>query len=58
MKKNYKFLNNINFPSDIKKLSQNELKTLSQEVRDVLKSLREGSLEKIYKSSIDENNRD
>ena len=34
MKKNYKFLNNINFPSDIKKLSHNELKTLSQEVRD------------------------
>ncbi|MAX13357.1 MAG: hypothetical protein CMG11_04795 [Candidatus Marinimicrobia bacterium] len=28
------------------------------QVRDVLKSLREGSLEKIYKSSIDENNKD
>ncbi|MDC2996461.1 1-deoxy-D-xylulose-5-phosphate synthase [Candidatus Pelagibacter sp.] len=34
MKNNYKFLNNINFPSDIKKLSQNELKTLAQEVRE------------------------
>ncbi len=34
MKKNYKFLNNINFPSDIKKLSHNELKTLAQEVRE------------------------
>tara|TARA_Y100000768_G_scaffold322818_1_gene259140 strand:- start:1910 stop:3331 length:1422 start_codon:yes stop_codon:yes gene_type:complete len=28
------------------------------QVRDVLKSLREGNLEKIYKSSIDENNKD
>ena len=34
MKNNYKFLNNINFPSDIKKLSQNELKILANEVRD------------------------
>ena len=34
MKKDYKFLNNINFPSDIKKLSRNELKTLAQEVRE------------------------
>ncbi len=34
MKKNYKFLNNINFPSDIKKLSHKELKTLAQEVRE------------------------
>ncbi len=34
MKKNYKFLNDINFPSDIKKLSHNELKTLAQEVRE------------------------
>ncbi len=30
---NYKFLNNINFPSDIKKLNNEELKTLSDEVR-------------------------
>ncbi len=36
MKNNYKFLNNINFPSDIKKLSQSELKVLTQEVRDEL----------------------
>ena len=34
MKKNNKILNNINFPSDIKKLSHNELKTLAQEVRE------------------------
>ena len=34
MKKNYKYLNNINFPSDIKKLKQNELKELSKEVRE------------------------
>ncbi len=34
MKKNYKFLNNINFPSDVKKLSHNELKILAQEVRE------------------------
>ena len=34
MKKDYKFLNNINFPKDIKKLSQKELKKLAQEVRE------------------------
>jgi|TARA_B100001741_G_scaffold273354_1_gene242431 1-deoxy-D-xylulose-5-phosphate synthase len=34
MKKNYMFLNNINFPKDIKKLSQKELKILAQEVRE------------------------
>ena len=33
MKKEYKYLNNINFPSDIKKLSQGELKILADEVR-------------------------
>ena len=33
MNKNYKYLNKINFPSDIKKLSQHELKTLADEVR-------------------------
>ena len=31
---NYKFLNNINFPSDIKKLSNSELKILSKEIRE------------------------
>ena len=36
MSKNYKFLNKINFPSDIKKLSQSELKVLAQELRDEL----------------------
>ncbi len=30
---NYKYLNNINFPSDIKKLNNEELKALSDEVR-------------------------
>ena len=32
MKENYKFLNNINFPSDIKKLSENDLKKVSEPV--------------------------
>ena len=30
---NYKLLNNVNFPADIKKLSTQELKTLSKELR-------------------------
>ena len=30
---NYKYLNNINFPSDIEKLNNEELKVLSEEVR-------------------------
>ena len=30
---NYEFLNNINFPSDIKKLSNSDLKILSKEIR-------------------------
>ena len=33
MKKDYKYLKNINFPSDIKKLSENQLEELSKEVR-------------------------
>ncbi len=33
MKKNYKFLKDINFPFDIKKLSENNLQELSDEVR-------------------------
>ena len=33
MNKNYKYLNNINFPSDIKKLSESQLQKLSDEVR-------------------------
>ncbi len=36
MNKNYKFLNSINFPKDIKRLSQSELKILIKEVRDEL----------------------
>ena len=36
MNKNYKYLNNINFPSDIKKLSQSELKILVKELREEL----------------------
>ena len=34
MKKNYKILDNINFPSDMKKLSHKELKILTNEVRE------------------------
>ena len=34
MKKKYKYLDTINFPSDIKKLSQSELKLLADEVRE------------------------
>ena len=33
MTQNYKFLNEINFPSDIKKLSEDNLQELSEEVR-------------------------
>ena len=34
MKKKYKILDNINFPSDIKNLSQSNLKILASEVRE------------------------
>ena len=34
MIKKYKYLDNISFPSDIKKLSQSELKILAKEVRE------------------------
>ncbi len=33
MRKNYKFLNTINFPSDLRKLSENDLQAVSDEVR-------------------------
>ena len=33
MKNKYKYLDDVNFPSDIKKLSQSELKILANEVR-------------------------
>tara|TARA_B110000196_G_scaffold313113_2_gene319307 strand:+ start:466 stop:2379 length:1914 start_codon:yes stop_codon:yes gene_type:complete len=33
MKKNYKYLNDINFPSDLKKLPESELQELSNELR-------------------------
>ena len=33
MKNSYKFLNNINFPSDIRKLSESDLQKVSDEVR-------------------------
>ena len=36
MSSNYKFLNNVNFPSDIRKLSQSEIKVLADEVRQEL----------------------
>ena len=31
---NYKFLNNINFPSDLRKLSEHDLQKVSDEVRE------------------------
>jgi len=34
VKKKYKYLDEVNFPNDIKKLSKSELKTLSNEVRE------------------------
>ena len=34
MKKNYKFLNEINFPSDLRKVSENELQKVADEVRE------------------------
>ena len=36
MKKQYKFLKDINFPTDIKKLKQSELKILADELREEL----------------------
>ena len=33
MKQSYKFLDNINFPSDLRKLSEHDLKEVSNEVR-------------------------
>ena len=33
MTQNYKFLDKINFPSDLRKLSENDLKDVSDEVR-------------------------
>jgi len=31
MKKNYKFLNDINFPSDLRKVSENDLQKVADE---------------------------
>ena len=39
MNKDYQYLKNINFPSDIKKLSSSELKKLADEVREELISV-------------------
>tara|TARA_Y100000817_G_scaffold289996_1_gene260367 strand:- start:1047 stop:2960 length:1914 start_codon:yes stop_codon:yes gene_type:complete len=36
MSKKYKYLDNVNFPSDLKKLSQSELRVLADEVREEL----------------------
>ncbi len=36
MNNNYKFLNNINFPDDVRKLSQSDIKILADEVRQEL----------------------
>ena len=34
MSKKYKFLNQINFPSDLKKISEKDLKVVSDELRE------------------------
>ena len=34
MKKDYKFLNNINFPSDLRKVPENDLQKVADEVRE------------------------
>ena len=34
MKKNYQFLNNINFPSDLRKVSEKNLQKVADEVRE------------------------
>ena len=34
MNKNYKFLNEINFPSDLRKVSENDLQQVADEVRE------------------------
>ena len=34
MKKNYQFLNNINFPSDLRKVSEDNLQKVADEVRE------------------------
>ena len=34
MRKNYKFLNDINFPSDLRKVSENNLQKVADEVRE------------------------
>ena len=36
MSNNYKFLDNINFPDDVRKLSQSDIKILADEVRQEL----------------------
>ena len=34
MKKNYQFLNDINFPSDLRKVSEDNLQKVADEVRE------------------------
>ena len=34
MKKNYKFLNDINFPADLRKFQENDLQNVADEVRE------------------------
>ena len=34
MKKNYQFLNDINFPNDLRKVSEKNLQKVSDEVRE------------------------
>ncbi len=37
--KNYKFLNNINFPSDLRKLSEDDLQKVADEVREEMENI-------------------
>ena len=39
MKKNYKFLNDINFPSDLRKVSEKDLQKVADEVREEMISV-------------------
>ena len=56
MNKKYKYLDNINFPVDVKKISQSELKILAEEVRnemiDAVRKNCEGNLQ-LHKTNIE-----
>ena len=54
MNKNYKILNSINFPSDIKKLSHNELKVLANEGLITLQPNRGAWVTQLTAANVDE----